>query len=200
MATDFNFDRVLQNFNRLKKTMPVKVANATKNYFIKSFTDQSFDGQAWQEVQRRISGTNANKYAKPASKTRAILIQSGKLRRAVSTSLRLATFDKIEFLIDGGTIPYAKVHNDGGVIDRTESFRASFFKTKVTQYIGLKQSKKSGKFYMAKKVKTIELRGEDISVKAHRITMPKRRFIGDTKELRKKQFDIIVKEIDNIWK
>lgn len=153
MATDFNFERVLQNFNRLKKTMPVKVANATKNYFVKSFTEQAFDGKAWQEVQRRISGINANKYAKPASKTRAILIQSGKLRRAVSTSLRLATFDKIEFLIDGGTIPYAKVHNDGERAGRGAGFQ-----------------------------------------------MPKRRFIGDTKELRKKQVDIIVKEIDNIWK
>ena len=153
MASDFNFDRVLQNFNRLKKTMPIKVANVTKNYFVKSFTDQSFDGQAWQEVQRRISGTKANKYAKPASKTRSILVQSGKLRRAVSTSLRLATFDKIQFLIDGGSIPYASVHNDGGRAGRGAGFQ-----------------------------------------------MPKRRFIGDTKELRKKQVDIIVKEIDNIWK
>jgi phage gpG-like protein len=120
---------------------------------VKSFTEQAFDGKAWQEVQRRISGTNANKYAKPASKTRAILIQSGKLRRAVSTSLRFATFDKIEFLIDGGTIPYAKVHNDGDRAGRGAGF-----------------------------------------------IMPKRRFIGDTKELRKKQVDIIVNEIDNIWK
>lgn len=152
MANDFNFDRVLQNFNRIKKTMPVRVANATKNYFVKSFTEQSFDGQTWQEVQRRISGTNANKYAKPASKTRSILIQSGKLRRAVSTSLRLATFDKIEFLIDGGTIPYAKVHNDGERAGRGAGFQ-----------------------------------------------MPKRQFIGDTKKLREKQVEVIVKEIDTIW-
>jgi len=152
-VNDFNFDRVLQNFNRMKRSMPIKVANATKNYFIQNFTNQSFDGKAWQEVQRRISGTNANKYAKPSSKTRSILIQSGKLRRAVSTSLRLATFDKIEFLIDGGTIPYAQVHNDGGRAGRGAGFQ-----------------------------------------------MPKRQYIGDTKELRKKQIDIIVNEIDTIWK
>jgi phage gpG-like protein len=137
----------------MKRSMPIKVANATKNYFIQNFTNQSFDGKAWQEVQRRISGTNANKYAKPSSKTRSILIQSGKLRRAVSTSLRLATFDKIEFLIDGGTIPYAQVHNDGGRAGRGAGFQ-----------------------------------------------MPKRQYIGDTKELRKKQIDIIVNEIDTIWK
>lgn len=185
MATDFNFERVLQNFNRLKKTMPVKVANATKNYFVKSFTEQAFDGKAWQEVQRRISGTNANKYAKPASKTRAILIQSGKLRRAVSTSLRLATFDKIEFLIDSGTIPYAKVHNDG---NEGTVYKVGFHTRK-------NQLKISGKSVKKRINKTTE-------VKEHykRGGIPKRQFIGDTKELRKKQVDIIVKEIDNIWK
>ncbi len=184
MTNDFNFDRVLQNFNKIKKTIPVKVANATKNYFVKSFTDQSFDGQAWQEVQRRISGTKANKYAKPASKTRAILVQSGKLRRAVSTSLRLATFDKIEFLIDGGTIPYAKVHNEG---NEGTVYKVGFHTRKNQLKIGGKSVKKRIN-------KTTE-------VKEHykRGGIPQRRFIGDTKKLREKQVEIIVKEIDTIW-
>lgn len=192
MANDFNFDRVLQNFNRIKKTMPVRVANATKNYFVKSFTEQSFDGQTWQEVQRRISGTNANKYAKPASKTRSILIQSGKLRRAVSTSLRLATFDKIEFLIDGGTIPYAKIHNDGGTINKKESEKVLHFKAKGTN---IASKKMFGTFSKANKADY----GMKVKVSAHDIVIPKRQFIGNTKELRKKQMDIIVKEIDSIW-
>jgi phage gpG-like protein len=109
----FNFDRVLQNFNKVEKELPKELASDTQKFFNNSFRQQGWDGKTWQTPQRRISGTTAYKYPKKKDlgrRTRATLVKSGALRRAVATSLRVATFNKIRFEVD---LPYAKVHNDG---------------------------------------------------------------------------------------
>lgn len=118
MKNKFNFKRVVDNLEQVKKTVPVKLGNASVNYFTATFKSSSFDGKAWKEVQRRIEGTKPYKYPKKKDlgrRTRAILIGkgSGRLRRAVQGSMKKATWEEITLLIDGELFPYAQRHNEG---------------------------------------------------------------------------------------
>lgn len=109
----FGFDKVLENFERTKRELPKIIANDAKNYFVKSWDAQGWDGVGWKEPQRKVPGTKAYKYPKKGADrrhTRAILVGSGALRRAVATSIKMATWDMIKFEVN---LPYAKIHNEG---------------------------------------------------------------------------------------
>jgi phage gpG-like protein len=109
----FGFDRVLKNLEQTKKELPKVIANDAKLFFLKSFEQQGWEGVSWKQPQRKIPGTKAYKYPKKgadARHTRAILVQSGALRRAVATSLRTATWQLIRFEVN---LPYAAIHNFG---------------------------------------------------------------------------------------
>lgn len=58
----------------------------------------------WKEVKRREKENQTAKDRKP------ILIQSGRLRRAVNESIRKTEWDEIRLGID---VEYAKFHNEG---------------------------------------------------------------------------------------
>lgn len=106
MSNPFNFDRVKQNIERIKRTLPILLANDAKEYFLASFKAQGWDGQSWQSVKRQgKKGSSRN--------NSAILVQSGRLRLSVANSIKLVSWDKIILRIDGNEVPYAKVHNDG---------------------------------------------------------------------------------------
>ena len=115
MANKFGFDRVQANIKAMKEDMPKVLANQAQTFFVKSWANQGWEGQKWQEVQRRTKDTAAYKY--PGKKglgrrTRAILVGSGsgRLRRAVATSIRSRQFNNIRLIVD---LPYAEVINDG---------------------------------------------------------------------------------------
>jgi phage gpG-like protein len=116
VADKFNFDRVLSNFNKLKTTLPVVIANEAQNFFAKSFQQGGFTDKSFKAWEPR---------AKETKKTvgKAILVKTGKLRRAVQNSIREKTFSKIRLMIDGATIPYASVHNNGERAGRGAGFQ-----------------------------------------------------------------------------
>lgn len=114
--TKFNFDRVLANVDKMKQELPRVLANDAVRYFNDSFRKAGWDGQRWETPKRKIPGTYEYKYPKKNAKirqSRAILVQSGRLRRAVATSVKLVSFNVIRFVVD---LPYAAVHNEGGPI------------------------------------------------------------------------------------
>jgi phage gpG-like protein len=118
----FNFQRVIDNINQVKKELPRILADDAQDYFLKSFKDQGWEGKQWQEVQRRIEGTKAYKYPKNkglSRRTNPILIGTGALNREVgllSGNARV-TYDrynfKVKLAIDSSVIPYAGAQNDG---------------------------------------------------------------------------------------
>lgn len=113
MANQFGTDKVLKNLELLRKDLPVKLANQAQNFFTGSWRLQGFENQAWQIPKRRIDDTPEYKYPKKKGlgrRTRATLVQSGRLRRAVSNSIRQATFDKVKLIV---AVPYANYHNEG---------------------------------------------------------------------------------------
>lgn len=109
----FRFDLIGEEFKKGSTNLMREVAMANKNYFINSFKTQSWDGKNWEEVQRRIPGTRAYKYPKKKRlrrRTRPILVGKGSLRRAVNSSIKSVTPNRVRFQVD---LPYAAIHNDG---------------------------------------------------------------------------------------
>lgn len=109
----FNLDKVKDNVQLLKRRLPRLLANQATKYFTDTFKSGSWEGRRWKEVERRKPGTNEYKYPKKrglSRRTKPILVKSGKLRRAVSMSARVVTFNKIQLLVD---LPYAERHNKG---------------------------------------------------------------------------------------
>lgn len=113
MENKFGFERLKRNLMQMKHELPVLLANQAQNFFVSSFTNQGWDGQGWKEVNRRIPGTSEYKYPKfkgLSRRTSPILVRTGRLRRAVSNSIRNATFQSVRLVVD---LPYAAAQNDG---------------------------------------------------------------------------------------
>jgi len=128
MSTKFNFEEVIKRLQAAERETLVLLSNQAQNYFLSSFKNQGFDGKPWQEVQRRIEGTNAYKYPKTKGlqrRTSPILvgagfkIRGGTLRRAVSSMADTAQIttsggggtSKLRMVVD---LDYAKYNNEGG--------------------------------------------------------------------------------------
>jgi phage gpG-like protein len=175
----FNFKDVIARLEQTKKDLPIRLANDTKNYFLSSWSKQGFDGVKWQEVKRREVGTVEYLRAKPSARTRAILVQSGRLRRDVANSLKQANWDSIIFKVSN---PYAAVHNYGN-----EGIAHSVgFHSRVTK--------------RTKTKKNTAIRISEVKEHFRRGGIPQRQFMGDTKELRNKQLDLIKRSLGGIWR
>lgn len=112
-ASKFNFKLVLEKVLQTKKDLPLIIANQAQNYFVRAFTLQGWDGDGWQEVKRRQEGTPEYKYPKfkgLSRRTTPILVRTGRLRRSVSNSIKLATWERILLVAEA---PGAAAHNDG---------------------------------------------------------------------------------------
>lgn len=110
----FEFDKTVEKLQAIKYDLPTKLANIAQNYFVHSFYTDSWDGKSWQEVQRRIAGTDAYKYPigrDEARHKRGILI--GKTRDLIDSvrhSIRSVSWEQI---VLGTDVPYAVYHNEG---------------------------------------------------------------------------------------
>jgi phage gpG-like protein len=131
----FGFDKVLRNMQEVKKQLPTVLANQAQTFFTHSFDKQGFEEgkDPWQEVKRRQEGTSEYKYPKYKGlgrRTKAILSGSGRLKRAVASSVRQATWDLIRLIVD---VPYADIHNKGG---EGKAFGKHAFKMPKREFMG----------------------------------------------------------------
>lgn len=116
MANKFNFDRVKRNLDRVKKQVPTILANQAQNFFVESWKKQGWDDNGvkqWAVPKRRVPGTPEYEYPKKRGLSRRVkptLVKTGRLRRAVSHSIRQKTFNTIKLAVD---VPYAQYHNEG---------------------------------------------------------------------------------------
>jgi len=109
----FNLKEVFARFEKLKTELPRVVANQAQNYFVRAFTAQAWDGDRWKEVNRRIPGTPEYKYPKfkgLSRRTTPILVRTGRLRRSVSNSIKIARWDRIQLIAEA---PGAIALNEG---------------------------------------------------------------------------------------
>jgi hypothetical protein len=116
MANQFKIAQILHQIEDVKSTLPTQLGAQAVNFFVRSWDKQGFDDggvKQWAEVNRRIKGTAEYKYPKTkglSRRTKPILVQTGQTRRAVSASLRTATFQKVELIVP---VPYAEYLNEG---------------------------------------------------------------------------------------
>lgn len=102
----FKLDKVIQNINEMKMTLPKVLANDAQRFFLASFDKQGWDDGAIKSWKDRKKTTKKNE-------GKAILVGTGKLRRAVAQSAKSATFERIKFEVN---LPYAAIHNEGGTL------------------------------------------------------------------------------------
>jgi len=108
MAKRWNVKKKINAFEKMKRTLPVRLGNKYKNHFIKAFNDEAFSYDT-----PKSDPWKARKYQtkedKRTNKRRALLVQSGSLKRSIK--VKRATWSKIQ--IGSYGIPYASYHNKG---------------------------------------------------------------------------------------
>lgn len=119
----FNLQQVKKNLMRTQREIPLRLAKMTEKHFAESFSKGALDEYKWKEVQRRIEGTPSWKYKKKGislntQRTAPILVQTGNLRRKVNRSIHSIKPNEIRLVVD---LPYAKIHNEGGMAGRNHA-------------------------------------------------------------------------------
>lgn len=166
MSQKAKIEKLFANLRKQVSTLPKVVGNSTVNFALDNFRKEGFQGETFQPWQKR------KKKAKGAAQ-RKILIQSGRLRRSV----RITSVTPHSVWV-GSDVPYARIHNEGGTINRaarSETFvRNRYKRGKKAKAFGGKGLYKKG---------TTAGRGQ--TYKAYSIQMPRRQFLGDSPVLRR---------------
>lgn len=139
--------------------LPLVLANAAVNWTLENYKKQQWEGSPWPGRKRKTAKTTG----------RALLVQSGRLRRAIQV------VGDHSFGVLG--VPYARIHNEGGAINKAA--RSEIFVR--NRYKRGPKSKMFGGMGAFKKGVT---KGRGLSFKEHTINMPKRKFIGNSPQLR----------------
>jgi len=166
---------------KIAEGLETVVANAAINYFESLITEQTdIKGNAFQ---KRI-------YDLQNRKGRAVLIQTGNLRRSIQikektdTSLTLTA----DTTLVGSAFDYAEIHNEGGEIVVTEKMKA-FFWAKYYENENKQSTNQRGERRNAKQNKQLSqdaLFWRNLALKkvGDKITIPQRQFMGENEELK----------------
>lgn len=148
---------LISRLNDTYKKIPGEAATIAVN-----FTKERFRMQNW--VDRRREKWQPRKDNRGRAGRRAILTKSARLRRSIS---------KIEVTDHSATIgtdvPYAKIHNEGGRINKTVT---------VKEYQRKAHSRKRGGRRERVKAHTVHSHARNIDM-----IMPRRQFIGESRLL-----------------
>ena len=158
-----NIPEINRKFKAVLLTLPAKVGAVMLD-----FTSKRFRQQNWYDTAPIPWHPRKTKKGKGNDATRALLVKSGRLKRASKITRLTPNSATI-----GNDTPYAKVHNEGinSTVQVKAHSRKMFKKTSV---------KEDGK--RAKKVSTLT---GSVQVKAYskKMRMAKRQFIGNSFEL-----------------
>ena len=106
MAKQINFKAIEQRFQKMKRDAPRLIAGIAVEHYKKSFRDGGFTDDRLQPWKARKRG---NKADRRTNKRRAILVDSGDLRR----SIRARKFSFSEIAVGSYGTKYATFHNKG---------------------------------------------------------------------------------------
>lgn len=163
MAKNFNIlAKHEQHFKKVLMYAPGMLGNVAVNFFLDRFRYQNWLGHTAEPWRQRRRNTRRNR-------GRALLIQSGRLRR----SIRITKVTGLTVTI-GTDVPYAKAHNTGfkGSVAVKAFSRNKYSKQKV----GSGKYTKTGK----ERMKTVSRVSGSVQVKAHnrKMNIPRRQFMG----------------------
>lgn len=178
-----------RRYDKVKRTLPVKVAAKAKNSFQDSFRRQGFLGSAGLESwpARKVE---------EGSKGRSILVKTGLLRRSLNTRI---TADTAAVYVSGPAKKYAAVHNNGGTINNKGGqpyivLPADKVSTATRRRMPRRGDKvivflRKNRPFMPKNVRY---------TKPFSFTMPQRKFIGQSNVLNRQLLVMIHKELRSI--
>lgn len=139
---------------------PAIISKTAVEYYKESFRKKGFDGKPWPALSKRY---------KP--KRGSMMIRSSKLMNSIVDSV--TTANRVVISAGNSNVPYARIHNEGGSINRAA--RSEIFKRNR-----VKSGSNLGKF---RKGTTA---GRGSTFKASIIKMPQRQFMGYAFELNTK--------------
>lgn len=152
-------------------------------FFKSSFRKQGYTDKVFIPWRRRKdSKSRSIKFGQKRTTGRAILVQSGDLRRSINGQVN---GNQIVFKSD---LPYAQIHNDGGTINHPGG----------TAYRIVAKGK--AVFISNAKRKALEADGKTVKVtKPHKIKIPRRRFMGPSAFLMDELNRMAEKRLLKLW-
>lgn len=154
-------------------TLPIKVGDTAVLFTKQRFAQKNWIGNGTEYWRPRKTHTKWGKT--PRNKGRALLVDSGRLRRSIRIMSKTAYSVTI-----GSDVPYAKAHNEG-------------FKGSVSQQVSAHTRRKTVKQGKARKVVgTSQVSAHSRTVKQN---IPRRKFIGQSPYLTKQIERLISSEI-----
>ena len=175
------FNRIQSQVATAIRQLPAQLGAEAVRYSMQRFREQGWDGAPWRS-------------RKPGSKNnngRALLVQSGRLRRSIRITGKTTNSVTI-----GSDVPYARIHNEG--FNGTENVR-SFTRNRYTSSkIGTGKLTKTGK----ERMQTVKTITSTSKVKAfmRRMRMPRRQFMGSSPYLIRNLNRIVTARFNTITK
>lgn len=117
MTQSFNLREVEKRFKKVMTYAPVMLGNDAVNFFKDSFKKQGWLGNSFEPWKPRKTVTKWGKTKR--NKGRAILVDTGRLRR----SIRLIKASNLTAVI-GTDVPYARAHNEGVRLGEIQQVKA----------------------------------------------------------------------------
>lgn len=166
----------LKKFEAEISSMQTILSVEAKNHFVKSFRDGGFTDENLVHWQKRKRGRD--------NQGRAILVKTGRLKRSIVANKIGRYAVRIS-----SNLPYAKIHNDGGIINKKERSHTLNFSSKGRFQIQRTKRQRNETSYSQK-----------VNIAAHTIKMPKRQFVGYSGVLSRKIATKLDKKIQAIFK
>nr|DAN24889.1 MAG TPA: tail morphogenesis protein [Caudoviricetes sp.] len=172
----------------MRDEIPRKAAVVAKNHFMHNFDESGFvDGglRPWKKTRRQEAGDER----KPLTSQRDHLMNSIDVVGAPGQVTVV------------NPVPYARIHNEGGTIHSQPTITPKMRKMAWAKAYSVARVSKGGKLPKdlpeeARKWRALALtKKEKLNIK---IKMPRRQFIGESKELRVKINQIIINKLKEI--
>lgn len=172
----------------MRDEIPRKVAVVAKNHFMHNFDESGFvDGglRPWKKTRRQEAGDER----KPLTSQRDHLMNS---IDAIGSPGQVTIVNPV---------PYARIHNEGGTIHSQPTITPKMRKMAWAKAYSVARVSKGGKLPKdlpeeARKWRALALtKKEKLNIK---IKMPRRQFIGESKELHEKINQVIINKLKEI--
>jgi phage gpG-like protein len=152
------FSKLKSGMDAAMNELPQIIGNEIVNYSLEAFDKQGWNGVEWEKRKN------------DKDPSRAINIKTGRMKRGVRIIRTTATS-----VVVGDDVPYAAIHNNGGVIKRS-AHSETFVRPRI------QRGDNRGKFRRMTRAERSASPAQGFEVKAYEINMPQRRFIGITPE------------------
>lgn len=182
MSLTNRFKLSAQKFEQLKRNLPRQIAALCVSFFLDAFRKEGWTDEGF----RRWKPRQAKRTVKRSGQGRNILVKSGRLRREVGSSIKMATWNRIRFEVN---VPYAHIHNAGFVGQESVESYTRRIKGEV-QVFSTRTKRRT----------TVSATVGETQVKAHtrHMVMPQRKFMGHSAVMKRKISELIQRELKKV--